>query len=136
MLAILLWWPVMTWVRFLPTFSFYYIKCRYDKNSYSARLQLLIPEHQISCVWKSNSTFSSQLLKLLYISGSGVDRNFSRGEFSDFFLKNPSKLKNFWEKGGTNPPIPPSGYAPDFCYVLLCFLIPLEIQERNIKSFY
>jgi len=40
-----------------------------------------------------------------------VCKNF-RGGFSVFFLKNPSKLKNFWVKGGTNPPIPPSGYAP------------------------
>jgi len=57
---------------------------------------------------------------------SGVARNFSRGGifkffvwknfrgegFLGFFLKNPSKLKNFRIKGGTNPPIPP-GYAPD-----------------------
>jgi len=28
-------------------------------------------------------------------------------DFQGFFLKNPSKLKNFWVKGGTNPPIPP-----------------------------
>jgi len=62
----------------------------------------------------------------MLLSSSGVARNFSRGGFANFlygkilgggiyfqtfFLKNPSKLKNFWAKGGTNPPIPPSGYA-------------------------
>jgi len=39
---------------------------------------------------------------------------FRRGvDFQFFLLKNPNKLKNFPGKEGTNPPIPPSGQAPE-----------------------
>jgi len=41
-----------------------------------------------------------------------MEKFYGRWEgFSGFFLKNPSKLKNFWVKWRGQ--IPPSGYAPD-----------------------
>jgi len=63
--------------------------------------------------------FERGILKVFCMDDSGVARNFSRGGgfsnllygkilgggFSVFFLKNPSKLKNFWVKGGTNSPL-------------------------------
>ena len=67
----------------------------------------------------------------------GVDRNFSRegfeiflhetlnfGGFSDFFSKNPSKLKKFSRRGGVLTPKTPPEYAPGFG--------PIPISENEI----